>query len=155
MQQSLKEIQPETKFRRKIFDEKYLIVPPIKGKPPYENFQLDAIRKGIKQNRLALFLQMGTGKTYIVTSLLNQLYAENEIDKIVIVSPSEGVYNWRRELLHFSNFLTKDNILISQANSNRNPFEQDLSNVKVIIMTYRHYLTLSAVSYTHLTLPTN
>jgi SNF2 family DNA or RNA helicase len=132
-----------TEFIRRKLEISNIVYPPIEGKSPNENFQLECIKKGIQQNRLALFLGMGSGKTYIVTTILNQLYKDNEVDKIVVVAPSEGIYNWRRELLKFSNFLTKDEIVICKADKNRNPFDLNLEKIKVLIMTYRHYLTIS------------
>ncbi len=126
---------------------KSLVYPPIKGKPPYENFQINTIKECLKRKRYALFLDMGLGKSFVITTSLNQLYDNKKIDKIVIVAPSEGIYNWRRELLKFANFLSYENILISTANKNRNPFNMDLSNIKVIILTYRHFLTLTSDWY--------
>lgn len=133
----------QIQFQRRFLEDRNIIISPIKGKPPYEDFQLECIKKAIQQNRLALFLGMGSGKTYIISIALNQLFQDKEVDRVVIVAPSEGIYNWRRELIRFTNFLTRENIMICSAKENRNPFEQDLSSIKVFIMTYRHYLTLS------------
>lgn len=140
---SLKESKNTFVSEKKVLNSENIVSPPIKGKSPYENFQLDCINKGIQQNRMALFLGMGSGKSFITITILNQLYSDKEIDKIVIVAPSEGIYNWRRELLKFSNFLKAEHIVICSAKKNRNPFDLDLSKIKILIMTYRHYLTLS------------
>jgi SNF2 family DNA or RNA helicase len=129
----------ETEFIRRRFDESLLKVLPIVGKTPHENFQTDCIKKGINQNRLAIFLGMGTGKTYIATSIINHLW-KKEIDKVLIVAPPEGVINWRRELLKFSNFFDRKNICISTATENRDFLK---IRAKVVILTYRHFLTIS------------
>ena len=136
---------PETIFFRNSLKEDNLVFPPIEGKPPHEDFQLKVINKAIKQNRLALYLQMGLGKTYIIITAINQLHSQNKIDNFVVVSPPEGVYNWRREILRFSNWINENEILISSATNNRNPFKnpESLKGIKVIILTYRHFLTLS------------
>lgn len=134
-------ILSETRFYRNKLLPESLKSQPIQGKPPYQDFQLDSIKKGIQQNRLALFHQMGLGKTFIVISILNQYYLQGRLDKILIVCPGEALYNWRRELVRFSVFVNeKDDVLISTADKNRNPLEQKEKNV--VVMTYRHYLTL-------------
>ena len=138
-----KEATPETRSIDRNPSRNIFVYPPIKGNPPHENFQLDAIRKGISQTRLAYFLSMGLGKTFLTITVLNQLFQDGDIDAVVIVAPPSGIYNWKRELLKFGNFLQEDNIMISGANHNRNPLNLELFNIKVIIMTYRHYLTLS------------
>lgn len=138
-----KERTPETTIIDRNPSRNIFVYPPIKGKEPYKDFQLDSIRKGIKQNRLAYFLQMGLGKSYITITVLNQLFQDESIEGVVIVAPPSGIYNWKRELIKFSTWATEDNIIISGAKHNRNPLQMDLTNIKVIIMTYRHYLTLS------------
>lgn len=133
----------ETEFFNKNPSRNIFVYPPIKGKQPYGNFQIESIRKGISRNRLGYFLEMGLGKSYITITVLNELYQSFGVDAVVVIAPPSGIYNWRRELLKFSTWIKEDNILISQANSNRNPFDMDLTNITVIVMTYRHYLTLS------------
>ncbi len=127
-------------FVRQKFDKELLKVPPLKGVPPYENYQLEDIGKGITQNRLLLAHEQGLGKTFILINIINYLWFNKKIDKILIIVPFEAMYNWRRELLHFSNFFKKKDILISMAKENRNFLEY--SN-NIIITTYRHFLTVS------------
>lgn len=145
------EVKPEeTVFKRTKFNNQCLLKPPIKGKPPHEDFQLTSIKKGVNQNRLALFLKMGLGKTFITINIFNHFFHENRCDKLLIVAPSEGVYNWRQELYMFSNFAKSEkDIVISSANNNRDPFNLEV-DPKVIIMTYRHFLTLSDDYYKRL-----
>lgn len=121
-------------------DEFFKAYPPIVGKAPHENFQYDCIERGLSRNKFAFFLGMGSGKTYIVAQVLNHLIEQKKLDRVLVVTPPEGVVNWRREILNFSPFFKKSDIVISTATKNRNPFESD---PKIIIMTYRHYLTLS------------
>lgn len=130
------------KKRRKLYNN-LMPLPPIEGKSPNERFQVDCVKRGISQNRLALFLGMGTGKTAISTYILNHLFADGSIDRVMIVAPPEGVVNWKRELLRFSTFIDgEDDILISSANNNRD-FLEEGGGKKVIILTYRHFLTVS------------
>lgn len=138
--------ETETRFKREKLLDKYFVLPPIEGKHPHEDFQTKSIQKGINQNRVGYFLKMGLGKTMIVTTVFNHHFAKGTCDKLLIVSPPEGVYNWRRELLRFANFVTEDEIVISSAKKNRDPFSLDI-DPKIIIMTYRHFLTLSDDNY--------
>src|SRR5208337_4235484 len=78
---------PETEFIRNSIDMSFLKVPPYKGKPPYEDFQLDCIKKGIRQNRMGLFLGLGCGKTYISINILNHLFIWGKISHILIIVP--------------------------------------------------------------------
>lgn len=123
----------ETKFIRRSLDESLLKLPP-KG-----DFQLTGIKKGINQNRYLYAYEMGLGKTYIVINVLNHLFYDKKIDKVLIVVPGEALYNWRRELMMFSNFVNYDEIEIATA-QNRKPFT---SNAKVVITTYRSLLMIS------------
>lgn len=111
---------------------------------PLGDFQLKGIEQGIKQNRLMLAWEMGLGKTYTITSILNHIWDKKLIDKILIVAPSESVINFRREVLKFNSFnLTKEDFYIANI-KNRDPFNSD---AKVIIMTYRTFLMISDDAY--------
>lgn len=135
--------ESETRFKRSKIVDQYFIYPPIKGKHPYEEFQTECIQKGINQNRVGFFLGMGSGKTFINITIFNHHFSRGNCDKLLIVAPPEGVYNWRRELLTFANFVeSEDEILISSAQNNRDPFKMS-PQPKVVIMTYRHFLTIS------------
>jgi len=132
-----------TKFKRKRLDNDCVLSEPILGKSPYEDFQIKAIQKGIGQNRYCFFLGMGSGKSFITISTLNHYFKEGSIDKVLIVTPPEGVYNWLEELKMFSTFAnTEDKVYISTASHNRDPFKE-IRKETVIIMSYRHYLTIS------------
>lgn len=131
----------ETNFQRNALNWDQIPFTPIEGKSPYENFQINSIKRGISQNRIAYFLGMGTGKTAITIGVLNHRFNWGDVDRLLIVAPPEGVVNWKRELLRFSTFVSDPSeILISSANHNRDFLEQDY---KVIILTYRHFLTVS------------
>lgn len=135
----------ETQFIRFQFDESVLSYPPIKGKTPFENFQIECMKKGLNQNRLALFLGMGLGKTYIMIGILNHLFKYKNISNVLIISPVEGLYNWKTELLRFNSFnLTEEEIYIANA-KNRLPFNE-VKN-KIVIMSYRTFLMISDDEY--------
>ena len=135
---SLLSPKPETeKFRIKYNSE-------ILGGSPIGSYQEETIKRGIKQSRLYLAHKPGLGKTFMVSGIINHLFYEKLIDKILIVAPTESIYNFRRELLRFNTFgLKEEEIYVANA-SRRNPFQP---HVKVAIMTYRSFLMLSDEAY--------
>lgn len=130
--------KPETeKFRIK-YDPKLL------GGTPLGDYQVEGIKQGIKQSRLYLAHKMGLGKSFITIGILNHLWHEKLIDKILIVAPTESIYNFRRELLTFNTFgLKKEEIYIANS-MRRDPFQKE---VKIALMTYRTFLMLSDDAY--------
>jgi len=137
-------VKPETVTTRASVDESIFRVPYIKGKGEHFYYQRDAAFKLARQNRAALFLGMGTGKTFINISALNYLQLNNKIEKVLIICPTETLYNWREELKMFSlNQYSDEDFYIADVN-NRSPFE---SNCKFIIMTYRTFLMLCDDEY--------
>lgn len=127
----------ETKFIRRQLNEDLIKLPP-KGE-----FQTIGIKKGLNQNRYLYAYEMGLGKTYIVINVLNHLFHDKSINKVMVVVPGEALYNWRRELMMFGNFVDYDEIQIASA-TNRKPFTNDC---KVVITTYRTLVMLSDDSY--------
>jgi SNF2 family DNA or RNA helicase len=109
------------------------------------DFQRKVVLKGVSQNRLALYLEMGLGKSFIVQTILNHLVHWGRVNKYVILSPPEGVINIALECVRFSSFnLTWDDIYIVDT-AHRNPF--DYPEKKVIIMTYRNLIMLHDDEY--------
>ena len=129
---------PETKFYRLPFKTELL-----KSNPMGE-YQKNGIIKGIRQNRLMLAWEMGLGKSFTVISILNHLFHYELADSVLILAPSESIYNFRREMIQFSCLnLTEDDFYIANV-KNRKPFD---SGKKIIIMTYRTFLMLSDDAY--------
>jgi len=119
-----------------VVDVKDLKCPPIKGKHPYENYQLEDLSKCYSTNRFALFLEQGTGKSWILITLCDLLKKYRGIKKVVFLTSSSGVYNIKKEFSRFSDItnITTGGVL------NRRPFDDD---VDVIIMNYRSFLLVS------------
>lgn len=106
------------------------------------DYQRRAILKGISQNRLALFHEMGLGKSFEIQTILNHLVGWDKVDRYVIVSPPEGIINITRECLKFNTFgLTWDDVYIVDT-EHRNPFAEEFLDKKVIVMTYRNLIML-------------
>lgn len=134
----------EVKKRRFRINNDLYKFPPIKGKPPYEDFQSDCIIRGCEYNRYAFYVGMGAGKTYVSVNIFNQL---NNIDKVgaaLIVCVPEVLYNWRHEILKFNSVgITSDDIYVVDK-KNRTPFESDK---KIVIVTYRMFVAISDKYY--------
>ena len=77
--EAARHLPPETSFSRSIVDDSIFRVPPIKGKGQHEFYQRDSAFKLARQNRAALFLGMGTGKTFINISALNHYITNKKI----------------------------------------------------------------------------
>jgi SNF2 family DNA or RNA helicase len=109
------------------------------------DYQRKGVLRGLSQNRLAWYYEMGLGKTLIMQTVMNHLVAWGRVNKYVILSPPEGVINVALECIRFSSFgLTWDDIFIVDPN-HRNPFEYP--EKKVVIMTYRSLIMLHDDAY--------
>jgi SNF2 family DNA or RNA helicase len=109
------------------------------------DFQRKGVLKGISQNRLALYWEMGLGKSFTIQTILNHLVHWGRVNKYVILSPPEGVINIALECIRFSSFnLTWNDIYIVDT-THRNPFDDP--EKKVIIMTYRNLIMLHDDEY--------
>lgn len=107
-------------------------------------YQKKAVLRGITQNRLALFLEMGLGKTPIIQTIMNHLVGWGRVERYVVVSPPEGVVNIAREMVKFSSFgLSMDDIYIVDPD-HRNPFDEPH---RVTVMTYRALAMLHDDAY--------
>jgi SNF2 family DNA or RNA helicase len=56
--------------------------------------QLDCLNQFGKSKSFALFAEMGTGKTYIIINNIAQLWAEGEINAVLVLAPSGVHTNW-------------------------------------------------------------
>ena len=120
------------------FNRRDLLVPPIKGKEPYEFFQLEDIEMAFNTNRYAFFNDPGTGKTYEYMSVAMLQRKYRNAGKILFVTSNSGVYNMKKE---FSKFTTIDPSLIAVGGvKNRRPFD-DLAK-EVIVCNYRSFLLI-------------
>jgi SNF2 family DNA or RNA helicase len=109
------------------------------------DFQRKGVLRGVSQNRLALYWEMGLGKSFTIQTILNHLVCWERVNKYVILSPPEGVINIALECIRFSSFnLTWNDIYIVDT-THRNP--SDYPEKKVIIMTYRNLIMLHDDEY--------
>jgi SNF2 family DNA or RNA helicase len=109
------------------------------------DYQRQGVLRGLSQNRLAWFYEMGLGKTFVMQTVMNHLVKWGQVEKYIIVSPPEGIINIALECLKFNSFgLTWNDIYIVDT-SHRNPF--DYPDKKVFIMTYRNLIMLHDDAY--------
>lgn len=128
---------------RRIPDYSLLNYEPIVGKHPYENYQKEAITKGINRSRYAYFYDMGTGKSYIAAAIIaHRLLKYRDAKRVFFLTSSIGVRNLKDELVKFIKNIDESRISIADVN-NRLPFRDD---VDIVISNY-NTLRLMADAY--------
>lgn len=134
MREGAKELEISTE--RVVADYSLMNYLPIKGKPPYEDFQRIDISKGLSRNRYAYFLGMGTGKSYIAATLIAHYYLKwKKVKKIVLITTSIGVRNLYHELFKFIKDLPVDRVAIADTN-NRECFKPEAD---ILLMNYNTF----------------
>jgi len=124
--------------QRVLMDWNLLNYPPVKGKAPFENFQIEDIGKGITRNRYAYYLGMGAGKSFIASALVAHYYIKTlEVGKVILLTTSIGVRNLRMELLKFVKGLDPEKIAIVDKDF-RNPFNVYV-DADILIMSYNSF----------------
>jgi len=129
---------PKIKRERNTFSLSDLKFPPIVGKHPYENYQLEDIQKSINRDKFGLYLDTGTGKSFIMLSAINILRSKNKFNKILYITSNSGVYDIKEKFLQFTD-IKEDRIQIGNK-VNRRPFDLDCD---VVICNYRSFLLIS------------
>lgn len=104
------------------------------------DYQRKGILRGISQNRLAFFWEMGLGKSFSVITVINHLIYRGDVEKCVIICPPEGILNFQDELLKFNSFDLKEDEIYVCSVYNRKPF--DNPKYRVILMTYQNLIML-------------
>lgn len=136
--QLLRDGTPELRIssERIVPDWSLLNYPPVKGKPPYEDYQKQDISAGLARNRYAYFLGMGTGKTYIFSALIaHHCKKWGNVGKVVILTSNIGVGNIYHELFKFIKGLQPAEVAIADV-INRTPFTNKLDPAKIVLMNY-------------------
>jgi len=111
---------------------------PIVGKHPHENYQLEDLQRTLSRNRFGLYLDVGTGKSWIILSAINIMKARGKLNKILYITSNSGVYDIKEKFLQFTD-IQEDRIQIGNKD-NRRPFD---INCDVIICNYRSFLLIS------------
>lgn len=130
---------------RLIFQPKLLRYPPFKGKPPYENFQLQDILRAINRNRYGLFLDMGLGKAYIAAAIICHLRYYNLANKALLISSNIGAANMEYEIRKFIVDLDPSEIICMPKISHIKTHDRSIftPKAKIVITNYNTFRHLS------------
>lgn len=102
--------------------------------PPKGDYQIEDVKKMVSYGRMINACKMGLGKTYETIQTINQLVSQNLANGILIITIPSTLYNWKFELLQFSDLFAEEDILIV-TEKNRNVF-YDKSLPKITICSY-------------------
>lgn len=108
--------------------------PILKGNPPNEDYQLKAIKKFTTNNRLIMNIYPRLGKTYISSIGIASLMKQGRLDCVLGIMRSEGLANYKRELVFFTDgYIKEDDVVILDKSC------RDIENYfdkKVILLAY-------------------
>src|SRR5210317_2060684 len=112
---------------------------------PYDH-QIEALEISRVKPNLALFWEMGTGKTAGTIMILRDKYnIAQRLRRTLILGPVAVVYNWRKEILRYSK-IKQENIFVSDGSGERrvkklqqaliNMVSCEMSPDRIVIMNY-------------------
>lgn len=106
------------------------------------NHQVTGIRMAAELRDMALFMEMGTGKTRTTIEILRRKYAEkNRLMKTLILCPPIVCDNWKQEFAMFSKINPHDVVILDKSGKKRiakfiEAAGNDLSRNKIVITNY-------------------
>jgi len=112
---------------------------------PYD-WQKQALGKSITLTNMALFAEMGTGKTGATINILRHKYYEHGRQlKTIIFSPLVTLFNWQDEILKHSYIKQSDTVVLHKGGSagKLKTFNKEVANFpnKIIIVNYEAMLS--------------
>jgi SNF2 family DNA or RNA helicase len=137
-------IKLEVKEQKIRYNPRLLKAPPH---PLARDIQIEGIRSLIKHNRHLLGDDTGLGKSFCSISALNHYKHHNLIDKIFIVTFRATLYNWKRELLKFSDNYKAHEIIILTKDERDFFIWSDINDYKVVITDYSTFKLISDYHY--------
>lgn len=141
----LAELQKQFVCERKIdrnakFDESLL----TEGTKLFD-FQKEAINWLVRRNVSLNSSDTGAGKTIETIAVVSQLFHDNKIDSIVLITPDGTQYNWKRSFTTFSKVFKEEDFHILSNQDKIQPFEK-IQDKKIIIIS-THLLKDVLLSY--------
>ena len=137
----LKELEMAKK--RMVYHSELMHFNALPGKHPYENYQMQDFINALSRNRFLFAWDVGLGKSWALTALLEHLRFYNIINKCVLFTSGIGVWNLKSELIKFGKNQKEDEILtitsVTELKKDRGIFSMDnekYNKYKTIIMTY-------------------
>lgn len=142
----------ELKIYRRMFKPELMKFPPLQGKHPYEDYQISDIMRGLCQNRFLYHHEMGLGKSYILTALIEHKRFYGDINKCLIFSTAIGTRNLKAEILKFGANMKEDDIAVFTSTSGMRFEDRDVFNSEkypqtIIIMSYDFLKSVSNYYY--------
>ena len=113
--------------------------------PPKGDYQIEDATRMACYGRFGNFNKQGTGKTYESIQAVNQMLFHKLIDKVLIVVIPVLTYNWKREMLEFSNLFSEEDFLIITESNREKIYEKDLP--KIVITSYDTFRLCSDYAY--------
>lgn len=113
--------------------------------PPKGDYQIEDAMRMASYGRFGNFNKQGTGKTYESVQAVNQMFFHKLIDKVLIVVIPVMMYNWKRELLMFSDLFKEEDFLIITESNREKIYEKDLP--KIVITSYDTFRLCSDYAY--------
>jgi len=113
--------------------------------PPKGDYQIEDATRMACYGRFGNFNKQGTGKTYESIQAVNQMFFHKLIDKVLIVVIPVLTYNWKREMLEFSNLFSEEDFLIITESNREKIYEKDLP--KIVITSYDTFRLCSDYAY--------
>jgi hypothetical protein len=108
--------------------------PILKGNPPNEDYQLKAIKKFTTNNRVMMNIYPRLGKTYISSIGIASLMKQGRLDCVLGIMRSEGLVNYKNELVFFTDGYIKEDDIVILDNNSRDI--ENYFNKKVILLAY-------------------
>lgn len=94
-------------------------------------FQQEAMERMVDRGRMLLAMVMGAGKTPTTIAALEELLAQGEVKRILVVVPSSLKYQWAREI---SKFTTSRSTVIDGPKTGRDPLWRKSLNSQYVIV---------------------
>lgn len=122
----------------------FLKFPPIKGKEPFENYQIIDIKRALQQNRFLFNWEMGLGKSYATSFIYQYLKQYRNGGKMILFTSKIGTYNLRNEILKFCSDIRDDDIEVFSSVKSFDNLKKNLSKDKKIL--YRRIFDLDEIN---------
>ncbi len=125
---------------------------PLKGKAPFENYQIEDTLKAMNTNRMLFKWDVGLGKSWATTCLIEHGRHYKKFNKVLLFSSTIGIWNLKNELMKFSTTLKEEEIGVYTSLKEVKYEDRDLFNLEkyghsIIIMSYEVFKGISNFYY--------
>lgn len=111
--------------------------------PPLYQHQKDVVELSKHTNELAIFHDLGTGKTRSVIEILRNIFNTNSrIKRTLILGPTAVIYNWRNEIEKFSK-IPVERVYVCSSGASRDVKLQKAIDQGALIVTLNYEALVS------------